>query len=271
LSWSAVLIVLVLLGYSPQYADWLASYSAKTGRVIDEQTKTGIPDATVVSRGFWSSGGLYTTSSSCVYSVLARTDKNGIFDLPPAWENFTPGAPWFGQHNRWEITAFAPGFVFAGDTERMSANPQSPDLGSAARSVAFQRKGTSIVVSDLLMEKASLPLEQKVHYYAHTTFSDGCPEMQNAEFTAFRKRIFEDLRSSVCSLDSVATTDAETVRALRSFSVRLTERENTVSRFDQRFAALDPAYGLILSNQTQDHRYRVGDLCEVMTAMENHS
>lgn len=265
--WLIVLFAIVLLSYAREIPELVMAYSAKTGRVVDAVTRKGIPDVAVIASGYFFSGGLYQTQHGCTYNVIGYTDSEGKYWLPGTWRHISPGLPYLDPHNTWSITAVKPGYVFAGDKERIekNANANLRSLrGAAADSVSSSWMGYVVSVSDIALETADLSLRQKTEYFPQT---GGCVEDNSELSFRLRRDLFDNLKNGVCGADSSTQLDSETVLGLQGFSIYLSHDSRAVFRFTERLSKLDPAFADILKSEHQEHTYRAADVCQVMTDM----
>ena len=258
-----VLVILLLLAYAREIPEIVSAYSAKTGRVIDKDTGKGIPGVTVLVHGWFNEGGLFQGSQGCTFAALGYTDADGYYVTPSGWRHLTPGLPIWDPHNNWTINVVKPDYTLVD-----SNNRQTPAGRGATVSSAWQ--GLAVAISDIAMKKVDLPLNERVHDYAITIGGGGgCVKVNPDVYERMHREVFADLKSHTCALAADTQLDEPTVFGLTSFSTYLYGDSRSVERVNEKMTKLDPAFGQALINDHPPHTYRAGDLCQVMTAMEN--
>jgi hypothetical protein len=130
--WLVPIVALSLLGYAvgnkPKVEAGLRA--AKTGVVLDAQTRQPLPGVYVAARWLEQSSdnslaGSSSVAGQCLYRTVVRTDEHGHYEIPAT--NF-PIAPDRASAERkyfWDESAYAPGYVMS-DQKTLH-----PDIGSS--------------------------------------------------------------------------------------------------------------------------------------------
>lgn len=263
--WVSALLVLLALLVLPQMLSAPMVYSAKAGRVVNEATGKGIPGVTVLAKGNFSAGLYYGSQNACLYGLSVLTDADGYFELPSTWSRAPIGLPFFGKpRTTWDFSVVKPGYVMVGDKARMEfdeAGYLKSFIGFQANPFIASWSGYKVRIAPIKMEVANLSLPEQVAYYG-TMAAAGCSNDVTSVRAnlAWEHQMFNYWKPQICGASSNDTVNTPTAFALTGVAPDFAKAKRRLIELDPEFQSADP--------YNRPHQYRIGDLCQAMTAGE---
>lgn len=254
------------------------AYAAKSGRVVDATTGSGISDATVVATGYYrlevSRGSLinlvvYTlapvegrSGENELYATTAVTDEQGGYSIgdmrDQSWANVknTPAFPAYHLTSNWSVRALKLGYVPSEPEDRTTNVTQNDGVTVPIR------------IDDLLLKPAAsglegLQIEARVYVQLLSKLGDRGGigprqvSMKSSQTAAFFQKIYPYLLAKLCALRAEELVPSSLVFEVLVFSPNEAE---VVKR-------LNPDLWWIRFGQIQS-RETVGQSAEHLAAIE---
>jgi len=216
-----LILGLLALFYLPLIPGCIMVHAPKSGRIVDEATGKGIPNAFVIAAGVMicSGSGFIEahTSAESEYRVVVHTDDDGNYWLPNKWLHLTFDHfyPFFGSCNeKWKLTAFKPGYVVSDDERIWAAVPPNARNGAHFKP-RFNHPssywlGLFVKVEPLLMHEKKMDVGDASKYYSDLIELTGSPPIKPERTTdelALRDASAAFFLPKVCALDPEEVID----------------------------------------------------------------
>jgi hypothetical protein len=198
----------------------------KIGRVVDVETRRGIPDATIIAS--WrttTSGvpGLVSAENWCDLQRVTVSDSEGRFTIPDVSHELDSVETNFGplSHNsirsRLLLGVFKQGYVRAGDLERLPEHERER-FSWQVESPRLSGLGRSIRVETITMEKADLSAPDEWIYKSAILGTGRCRDGQGKvldqpAFKDLAKTIGSRARNEPCQMAAADEISPEAVGA----------------------------------------------------------
>lgn len=196
----------------------------KSGRLVDESTGKGVPDATVIASAIFNAENpIHGSARDEPYRVLTTTDEDGRYYIPSTWGHLRLALPGMDARERWIITAYKPGYVVAADDEDLRKFRQSGLNKFRPKSTTFSPAATWlgfwVQVDPIALRRVELSLKEAVTYYRDVLGAGLYVEnaRDDAE-VALRAQAYATFEPMICGLEQDDIVDQNTGGAFASFA-----------------------------------------------------
>ena len=265
-----LILGVLALFYLPLVPGCIMAHAPKSGRIVDETTGKGIPNAfVIVAAEMTNSGGTpweSHTATDTEYRVVVHTDSDGNYWIPNTWLHldFAHFYPFFGSHReRWVLTAFKPGYVIADDERNWDEIPpnapyylQSARFNASAHPPAAYWLGLFVKVEPLLMHETTLSIGDSARYYGSVigTGQFGIKREWTTDELSMRDASTLFFLPRICALDPEQEIDWG--HNIGAFVI-------DPKKYRNRWHELDPS-GFERASQTGKDRSKAKYVCEAM-------
>lgn len=208
-----LVVVAFMLPQLPQVPGVMAASAMKFGRVLDEITGQGIPNALVIVQTVVRQDPFFVNNSGgCTYRYMTKTHADGSFFIPEQWPSGF-GLPFMHSKIYTGFRVFKRGYISPEDEEFSREELQK--VRSVPRSVAkiwpTTWRGLSLSLDPMLLRPMELSLRGEVVYFSALFEPGAICNHRSANEQSIRSEIYDTFHSRICATapeDRIALTEA---------------------------------------------------------------